>query len=140
MTVGRSRLLHSVNAGVLPTGIYQSQGSTVANVVVGHVELLESCVLLERFSQLQGRLVTHPSMHQRKVRQRLIVWQGFQQGVDSRVKQSVVTKPGEDIGRHKEMSQTITSSLKQPLADRQCLKIEIYQAAVQKLEGYPPTI
>lgn len=68
MTVVKSCLLYSVNAGVFPASVNQSQSSVVSDVVVGHVEILEPCVLLEPLSQLQGRLVAHSSVHQRQVR------------------------------------------------------------------------
>lgn len=57
-----SCLLHSVNTGVLPAGVYQSQSGIVSNVVIGDIELLQ-WVVLEPLSQLQGPFVTESSVH-----------------------------------------------------------------------------
>lgn len=57
-----SCLLHSVNTGVLPAGIHQSQSGIVSNVVIGNIELLQ-WVVLEPLSQLQRPLVTKSSVH-----------------------------------------------------------------------------
>lgn len=89
--VVKSCLLHSVNAGVFPAGVHQSQSSVVSDVVIGHIELLEPRVLLEPLSQLQSPLVPQPSVHQGQVRQGLVLWQGLQQGAGSRLQQRVVT-------------------------------------------------
>lgn len=104
VAIVKSCLLNSVNVRMFPAGIHKSQSGIVSHVVVGHVELLELCVLLELLSQLQSRLVAHPSVHQRQVRQRLVLRQGLQQGADSRVQQSIVTQAGEDINRINQFS------------------------------------
>lgn len=70
-------LLHSVNAGVFPAGVHQGKSSTVSNVVVGHIELLEPGVLLQPPSQLQGPLVPHAGVHQGQMPQGLVLWQGL---------------------------------------------------------------
>lgn len=68
-----SCLLHSVNTGVLPAGIHQSQSSIVPNVVIGNIELLQ-WVVLEPLSQLQGPLVTKSSVHKGQVYQSFVLW------------------------------------------------------------------
>lgn len=89
--LAKRNLLHSVNSGVLPAGIHQSQSSIVADVVIGHIELLER-VMLERLGQLQGPLVPQSSVHQGEVCQRLVHWKRFQQDAGSRLQQRVVTQ------------------------------------------------
>ncbi|XP_035528075.1 pyruvate kinase PKM-like [Morone saxatilis] len=66
-------------------GVHQSQSSIVSDVVIGHVELLETRVLLELLSQLQGPLIPQPSVHQGQMCQGLVLWQHFQQAAVCRI-------------------------------------------------------
>lgn len=87
-----SCLLHSVNSGMLPAGVHQSQSSIVSDVVIGHIELLQ-WVVLEVLSQLQCPLVSEPSVHQGQVHESLVLWQRLHQGEESSLLQRVVTQP-----------------------------------------------
>lgn len=91
-----SCLLKSVNTGVLPAGVHQSQSGIVSNVVIGNIELLQR-VVLETLSKFQGPLVTESSVHQGQVHQSLVLWQGLHQCEHSGILQRVVTQPAQQI-------------------------------------------
>lgn len=101
-----SCLLNSVNTGVLPAGVHQSQTSIVSNVVIGNIELLQ-WVVLEPLSEFQRSLVTESSVHKGQVHQSFVLWQSLHQCEESRILQRVVTQPAQQMNstiRHVFMS------------------------------------
>lgn len=91
-----SCLLNSVNTGVFPAGVHQSQTRIVSNVVIGNIELLQ-WVVLEPLGEFQRSLVTESSVHKGQVHQSFVLWQSLRQGEDSRILQRVVTQPAQQM-------------------------------------------